>query len=121
MPAGWIADVQRRIRAIDRERVVRVRPHPGGNPSRRTLEQDLRGAAVCVIWGSGAGLKALAAGVPVVYEFDRWIGREGGSRGLKTLRQPHLGDRDAMLRRVLDAQWTDEEVATGIPFRELTR
>lgn len=115
MPAGWVSDVQRRIQ----ERKVRMRLHPGGNPSKRTLERDLEGVGVCVIWGSGAGLKALMAGVPVVYEFKRWIGRDGGSYGLQALDKPRLGDREAMIRRVASSQWTCDEVASGKPFEGL--
>ncbi len=115
MPAGWLADVQRRISG----RRVRIRPHPGGNQPRRALERDLEGVAVCVTWGSGAGLKALLAGVPVVHEMRHWIGADGGSRGLETLGQPRFGDREAMLRRIVRAQWTDEEVVAGVPFKYL--
>jgi hypothetical protein len=117
MPRNWIAEVQSRIAKLGLgRRVVRVRPHPGGAKSKRTLEQDLEGAAACVVWASGAGIKALALGVPVVHEFPKWIGAVAGSRGIESIRAPRLGDRQAMLESVARAQWTVEEVSTGAPM-----
>jgi hypothetical protein len=119
MPRGWVADVQQRLKAVCGRRRVRLRPHPGTQKHVRPLFEDLDGVGACVVWGSGAGVKALMYGVPVVHEFPRWIGALGGSFGLSTLTAPRLGDRAAMAEAVSWAQWSLEEVIAGVPFQYL--
>ena len=119
MPRGWVTDVQQRLKAVCGRRRIRLRPHPGTDKHARPLLEDLDGVGACVVWGSGAGVKALLYGVPVVHEFNRWIGALGGSAGLSTLAAPRLGDRSAMVESVAWAQWNVEEVAAGAPFRYL--
>lgn len=121
MPRAWPDDVERRIRAAGhaRGRTVRVRRHPGGDPRAIPLADDLQGVGCAVIWASGAGLYALAAGVPVVYELPQWIGAAGGSFGLASLAHPRLGDRKAAFDAVAQCVWSVEEVTQGEPFRRL--
>lgn len=120
MPRNWVADVQRRMRGVgvDMSR-VRVRRHPGLDRPPLPLVDDVAGAGVCVVWASGAGLKALVAGCPVVYDFPQWIGRDAASPGIESIQKPRIGDRQKMLERVAWAQWSDEEIASGVPFVRL--
>lgn len=101
MPRDWPA------RAVARYR-GRVRPHPGQGAA-IPLEQDLAHAGRVVTWGSGAAIKALAWGIPVVSEMPGWIGEQDNTDA----------GRLAMFRRLAWAQWTMDEIGSGEPFRRL--
>jgi hypothetical protein len=122
-PPGWTHDVVRRLRRVT-GRPIRVREHPGrklklNDAVLPPLNPDLEGAWACVTWGSGAGIKALVAGVPVFYEMPKWIGADAAKRGIAEIENPFLGDRLPMLRRLCWAQWSAEEIATGEPIKWL--
>lgn len=118
MPRSWLASVQTSLKRLT-GRPVRVRQHPGTQRRVTPLESDLDGVHCCVTWGSGAGLKALCAGIPVIHELPCWIGGKAASCGLKWLEDPLRGDRLAMLGDVASAQWSVEEVLTGEPIKQL--
>jgi hypothetical protein len=62
-----------------------------------------------VTWGSGAAIKALQWGIPVVSEMPDWIGEQDNTDA----------GRLEMFRRLAWAQWTMEEIAHGEPFARL--
>jgi hypothetical protein len=104
---------------------VKVRLHPGDNtPPPTTIEQDLVGAVCCVIWSSSSGVKALLAGVPVVYDAPHWICAVAAERYRDVIGAPDWGDRLQQpdlrlpaLRRMAHAQWRVAEIEAGEPFR----
>lgn len=85
-----------------------VRPHPGRNTA-TPLEHDLATAGRVVTWGSGAAIKALMLGVPVISEMPKWVGEQDNTDA----------GRLAMFRRLAWAQWRLEEFASGEPFARL--
>lgn len=97
MPMGWTNGKKGRVRL-----------HPGQRPC-VPLEQDLAKAGKVITWGSGAAIKALIMGIPVVSEMPDWIGEQDNTDA----------GRLAMFRRLAWAQWTLEEIASGEPFRRL--
>lgn len=104
-------------------RDLRVRLHPGNNAPTISLEQDLSGAADCVIWSSSSGVKALVAGIPVRYDAPCWVCSEAAER-LTWTGEAHVpigGDerRTAALHRMSWAQWRISELETGEPFVRL--
>ncbi len=114
-PHYWAESVQQKLGA-------RIRPHPGNDPPRISLEDDLRDASGVATWSSGAALKALLLGVPVWYMFPKWIGAPaaeflGGFSKVQANRKDK--DRLAMFRRLIWAQWRIEEIASGEAFRWL--
>jgi len=121
-PPSWADQVAREIRAQLDVPVV-VRPHPGDRDPEIPLEQDLAGARACVIWASGAGVKALVEGVPVFYACPWWVCSLGARRycGAGSLLMPIRNDvqRAAALERMAWAQWTCEEISSGLPFKLL--
>ena len=120
MPKSWVMEVQKRIAGLGgRRRTVRIRPHPGTQREALPLASDIGSGVVCVTWASGAAIKALAYGAPVVHEFPKWVAAAGGSFGIGTLNNPHLGDRSVAMEAVARAQWTVDEVASGVPFARL--
>ena len=95
-PRDWLSDIQRRLG----KRKIHVRKHPGTDKTAKPLQEDLQDARCAIVWGSGAGLKALCAGVPVFYDFPKWIGRFAASRDLMRIDDSDLtaamGDRHAI-------------------------
>jgi len=116
MPRAWIVDIVRRLEGAT-DRPVRVRMHPG--KEKVPLEPDFENCWAAVTWGSTAALKAIVAGIPVFYEFDRWIGSRAARFGVTNIEDPFLGDRLPMLRRLAWAQWTLAEIESGEAFRWL--
>ena len=110
----WAYDIQRQVQKIS-NRPVRVREHPGKKHT--PLEPDLLDAHAVITWSSGAGIVAVAFGVPAFYFMPGWLGQYAAKPGLKWLENPFRGDRSSMFRRVGWAQWTDEEIASGKAFR----
>lgn len=122
MPQGWTQDILRQIPAMT-TLPVRVRPHPGQKLA-EPLERDLRNAAAVVTWASGAAIKALALGIPVFYFLPNWIAGVAGHYGCTRLCAiPPVDEaaRDYAMHRIGWAQWSIEEIATGIPLRNLLR
>lgn len=113
MPTTWLTSVRKRLSKMT-DRPLKVRLHPGHKKT-DPLE-DLRGCHAAVTWGSGAGIKAIAHGYPVFYEFDRWIGQSAARRLERSIDSCHEGDRSELWRRVTWAQFTLEEVASGFAF-----
>lgn len=117
MPMQWghrmFVDLQRTL-----ARPVRLRRHPG-DLKKSEPYVDLQNAHCAVTWGSGAGIKALAVGIPVFHAFPRWIGA-GAASPLDgaDLERPFMDDdaRLTMFRRLAWAQFTMREIVSGDAF-----
>lgn len=116
MPRQWPLEVAGRLRKVTR-RPIRLRPHPGKDKSDPAT--DFVNCWAVVTWGSGAAIKAIAAGIPVFHEFDRWIGSLAARFGIGDMENPFLGDREPMLNRLAWAQFSESEIASGEPFGKL--
>lgn len=101
MPSGWPDSAWSRHGG-------RIRRHPGRNKA-ISLEEDLKRCGKVVTWGSGAAIKALIMGIPVVSEMPDWIGKQDNTEA----------GRLEMLRRLAWAQWRMDEIASGEPFVRL--
>lgn len=117
MPSRWAEHTAQLLRSVTGRPVV-IRRHPGR--LHIPLEPDFANAWACVTWASGAGIKAIAAGLPVFYDFPQWIGRLAARplRYLQTgapvdLEQPFLGDRLPMFQNLAWAQWSLAEIESG--------
>lgn len=118
MPRNWVESVTRRLKRIT-DRPIVVRKHPGKNV-KRELELDLHNAWCSCVWASGAGIKSIVAGVPVFYDFKHWLGGPAASCNWN-IEEPFMGDRGPMLRRLSWAQWSWQEIESGLPFEYLLR
>ena len=121
-PRNWPEETLRKLRRLT-DREVRRRPHPGklgvhGTPP-VPFEADLAGAWCVVTWGSAAGIKAIVAGVPVIYAQPKWIGAGAATSELHLVECPPTPPRRSTLERVAAAQWSLEEISRGDPFRHL--
>lgn len=101
MPRGWADKAQAQYGG-------RVRRHPGKQPC-VPLQDDLANASLVVTWGSGAAIKALLWGVPVVSEMPGWIGAQDNTEA----------GRLEMFRRLAWSQWRLSEIQSGEAFRRL--
>ena len=110
MPRGWTERALSQVQA-------RVRPHPGINPC-KDLEEDLADAHSVYTWGSGAAIKALTYGIPVIHDMPNWIGAPAASRLGHALNHSEE-DRLKMFQRLIWAMWTLDEVEEGTPFKVL--
>lgn len=123
MPPRWAETTSAQLRSMTRRPVV-TRRHPGR--LHIPLEPDLANCWAAVTWASGAGIKAIAAGIPVFYDFPQWIG--GGAatplRGAKgayaDLEKPFVGERAPMFERLAWAQWSLDEIESGHAITWLT-
>ena len=115
-PRQWVAETSAQLRRVT-NRPIRLRAHPGDKNA--DLSADLEDAHAVVTWGSGAAIKAIAAGTPAFYGLDGWIGAPAAVRGVESIESPFLGDRLPMFRRMAWAQWSAAEISTGEPIRWL--
>lgn len=99
---------------------LRVRPHPGAVET-VPLENDLKDAFAAATWGSGAAIKALTLGVPVIYDLQKWVGGLAGSFAPFVTTTEHINrkedQRQKMFERMAWAMWTLEEVSSGECFK----
>lgn len=115
MPPGWVERTRSCLTATTDRKIV-VRPHPGGPVAERP-PIDWSGVWAAVTWGSGAGVKAICAGVPVLYDMPRWIGAKAASPLRESdIEAPFTGDREPMLERLGWGQWSITEIERGDPF-----
>lgn len=105
-PPQWAEKFARKLQQAGRQ--VKIRSHPGNFAPKVLLLDDLAGAAVAAVWSSGAGVRALVEGVPVLHYAPHWI-----CENWKLL------DREPALNRMAWGQWHHEEIATGEPFARM--
>jgi hypothetical protein len=103
-PPGWGVREAKELKAQGKN--VRFRPHPGNFVPPVPLTTDLKGAASCLIWSSGAGVTALIEGIPVEHLAPHWI-CEGADRWCREWRLNHMAH----------GQWSIPEIETGEPFK----
>ena len=122
MAQDWAAGAARRLQQHTK-REVRVRPHPGNwqkEPPKVPLADDLAGCWAVVTWASSAGVHALLAGVPVIFEAPWWICSGAAWTELRKVDStPSHDGRPKTFARLAWAQWTTEEISSGLPFKLL--
>lgn len=121
-PYGWSQLTYMHIRdQIPESTRVFIREHPGQEKPRTLLTEDLRNAQCCVIWSSGCGVLALVDGIPVFYTAPFWICSEAAKRLNKGIDEPLMDDglRYQALTRMAFAQWSIDEIRSGLPFELL--
>jgi hypothetical protein len=114
-PPNWHMNADRRVRAWWPR--TKLRLHPGNNAPAVPLDDDLAGAAHCVIWSSSSGVRALCLGIPVYFDAPHWICEVAARR----LANPERGVFDDTWRaralwRMAEAQWSVAEITSGEPF-----
>jgi hypothetical protein len=123
-PPDWHKRVGAHLAKLAARKVV-VLDHPGKpacDPEVVAwLCKNFEQAHACLVWSSGAAIRALIEGVPAFYAAPHWI-CEGAA--LKWGGYPETPRRDdaarlAALQRMAWGQWTIDEITTGEPFVRL--
>lgn len=112
----WYLKLSERI-GQKTSRPIRLRAHPGKNPS--PIYPALAHAHAVVTWSSAAALVAIAHGVPAFYLLNNWIGAGMAKYGIDDLENPYLGDREGTFHRIGWAQWTRDEIRSGEAIRKV--
>lgn len=128
-PARWARDTVTGLQRTGYKAELRL--HPGVDIKQERDDPDdkaLARAGAVVLWASSFGVKAVVAGVPVVFAAPYWILSDVGLRLPEAvdgrIHLPNLVPLDddrrlAALRRLAWAQFTTEELADGWPFEKL--
>jgi hypothetical protein len=116
MPSSWPIRIEDRLAAIT-DRPLLVRPHPGH--VRNTQPLDFRDVWCAVTWGSGAGIKAIRAGIPVFYDLPCWIGGAAAARLAGDIETCQTPERGSLWTRISWAQWKLDEIGSGEAFDRL--
>jgi hypothetical protein len=116
-PPQWGNKMAQELSRRYPDREVRLRSHPGMLKPRVSLEQDLEGASLCVIWSSACGVRAMTMGVAVVYKAPHWICADG-ARSQTGLWLPPVNVMPA-LNKMAHGQWSVAEIAAGEPFARM--
>lgn len=103
MPRGWAEQAHQKYSG-------RIRRHPGKREA-VSLDHDLKNCGRVITWGSGAAVKALLMGIPVVSEMPNWIAAQDNTEA----------GRLEMFRRLAWAQWRLSEITSGEAFEWLLR
>jgi len=97
----------------------RVRRHPGVHDCIPLME-DLKNAKAVITWASGAAIKAMAEGIPVFYELENWIAKDGATHIKKAdFANPQKPDREKAFENIFDAMWTLDEIESGEAISKL--
>jgi hypothetical protein len=116
MPSSWPLVIQDRLREItDRELVHRR--HPGNQRGAQPL--DFSDVWCAVTWGSGAGIKALRAGIPVFHGLPCWIGAPAAAPLADDIETCQTPNRRELWTRITWAQWKLDEIGSGEAFDRL--
>lgn len=107
----WVKEIVPQLQREFPKSEIRVRHHPGNGRPGRELHEDLEGCSLCVIWASTSGVHALVAGIPVRCLSPYWICKYDGEWDDQS--------RSAVLNKMAWAQYSVEEIATGLAFRYL--
>ena len=120
MPRDWVALAckyfDRRGWAAD------IREHPGkiGQTEADDLQTAIQGYYAVATWGSGAAIKALVEGVPVINWYHDWMMQPGCIHADKwdSGTRPET-DRLPAFEAMAGGLWSAHEIASGEPFDEL--
>lgn len=116
-PNTWQSQIVENLRRYTK-RPIKIRPHPGNwkeNHKHLTLYDDLKDAWACVIWNSGAGIRALIEGIPVIACSDYWVLKDISNK-VEDIENPILFERKSAFNKLAWSQWSLDEIESGEPF-----
>lgn len=116
-PRDWLDKTLAVLKRQKRKVIVRKHPGTTKGTEHQDLYAQLDGAWAAVTWGSGAGIKALAYGVPVFHGFAQWIGKTAARPFTGNVETPFTGDRGPMFQRLAHAMYSVEEIGSGSALR----
>ena len=125
----WLRQVVLKLTQIT-DKPIRVRPHPDAVDNTPNfmgtewsvgvpLEEDLKQADVVVTFNSNVAVDAILASVPVIAKDDRSIARSISDHFIEMLNSPTFHPRNLWLCNLAYAQWTPDEMASGLMWDHL--
>lgn len=132
MPSYWPDDVVQRLEMLTK-RLIIYRPKPSRpkymakqhlNVSMPPftdvpLSRYFENAWAVVVYSSKIAVEALRCGVPALYDGPMSVLRTIIPRGLDAIEDPPLPERWPFFCDLAYAQWSAEEISTGLPFQRL--
>lgn len=115
-PINWHEKAGKKLQGLT-DKPIRIRPHPGKDPPKIPIDDDLRDAWACAIWSSSGGIKALVSGIPVAFDAPYWIAEDCAVK-LDEIAHPIMDDgkRLRAMEKVANGQWSVDEITAGKPF-----
>jgi hypothetical protein len=130
---AWANDIVNRI-IKQTNRPIHYRPHPGGaklpcvprvpvsriiDTNHESLDESLAGAWCVVVYASSVASTAIINGIPVIYDGPRIMLSALASGSLLDIESPPMPGRLPELERCAWAQWSIDELASGMAFKQL--
>lgn len=111
----WAQKIQRK------DIIVKIPKQIPGTYDDFDFEQDLTSAWAVVNPSSNTGIQSIIRGVPAFVEKDS-LALSVGNTDLTQIETPHRPNRDQWLEQLCHTEWTESEIAQGIPLlRILTK
>lgn len=132
MPSYWPDDVAQRLALLTKRPIV-YRPKPS-RPKYMTKQHTnvsmppfvdvplsgyLDNAWAAVVYSSKTAVEALRCGIPALYDGPMSILRTIVPRGIEFIEDPPRPERWPFFCDLAYAQWSKEEISTGVPFQRL--
>lgn len=116
----WYAKVACELRKYTK-REIRIRKHPVRHTLSNPLSNELKSAWACVVWSSNCATEALISGIQT-FRFGPSIITQGATRkDYKDIDRFVACDRIPAFERLAWAQWSVDEISSGLPFELLLR
>lgn len=117
-PPHWHDKMAKLLQATTKRPVV-IRQHPALCQIRRPLFVDLENAWALVTWASSDAGKALVQGIPVFYCAPHLVCEDACRKWAGDIEDVLMGDRLGAMQKMAWAQWSVDEIASGVAFRHL--
>ena len=124
----WLEQIVAKIRGVT-ERAIKFRPHPlannvvrrvsGAETLRGALSEALYGAAAVITHNSNTAVDALLSGVPTWAMDSGSMAWGVASTELDRIESPELAPRGNWARDLAYAQWTQDEMRSGLAWEHL--
>lgn len=138
-PVAWLKTLTNQLHALSNRPII-FRPHPRDRswniglhirnvdihvPSKIPntyddfdFDKDLAGAWAVVSPTSNPGLQSIINGVPAFVDADS-LAWPVGNKSILNIENPNRPSRDLWFEQLCHTEWTEEEIARGVPLKRL--
>lgn len=117
MPAYWPTETAQAVEKLGK--AAHIRKPPSACWGQPKLEDEIEKAVAVVVWTSNAAMTAVLMGKPVILCGPHHILEGCLGRDLAEVQAPVYRNPMPSLHRMAAAQWTEDEIESGEPFRRL--
>ena len=131
---AWIQKTLKIIRSqVDTD--IKIRPHPGTvdkpwatligshenveivDSTRRTLQQDVKGARAAVFYNSSSSVLSVLEGIPTFVTEESAVTWDVANHNTRNINNPAMPDREQWLNNLCQAHWTIAQSRNGEIYR----